>query len=222
VTPEAILFDLDGTLIDTYHLYLESYRRALQPYLGYSPGVDEFTARYASSERRFLADWIGEERAAECQQAMCEHYARLHASLAEGLYDGVREMLSALRAAGVPLGIVTGKGRQAWETTSAAIDLGDFRVVITDNDVLHPKPHPGGLLAAARELGADPATLIYVGDSIADMEAGRAAGVPIGAALWPKTDPDDRGWFLDAIRPHRPDWIFERPADVTYLFASWC
>ncbi|HEX5724842.1 MAG TPA: HAD hydrolase-like protein, partial [Longimicrobiaceae bacterium] len=55
----AVLFDLDGTLIDTFHLYLESYRRALEPFLGYRPTIEEFAAHRPASERRFLSGWIG-------------------------------------------------------------------------------------------------------------------------------------------------------------------
>lgn len=222
MTASAILFDLDGTLIDTYRLYLESYRLALEPYLGYSPVDEEFIRRHPSSERRFLAEWVGAENAAACHESMCRHYEALHATLCEGMYEGVREMLAALRSAGIPLGLVTGKGRRAWEVTSSAIDLGEFEVVITDDDVEAPKPHPGGLLAAAEHLGYPPGEIVYVGDSLADLEAGRAAGVIVGAALWPKTDPDDREWFMEQLRVHRPDWVFERPADVTSVFARWC
>ncbi len=222
MTASAILFDLDGTLIDTYRLYIESYRRALTPFLGYSPGDEEFILRRPSSERRFLADWIGEDNAAACHDAMCGHYQALHTSLFEGMYEGVREMLASLRSAGIPLGIVTGKGRRAWETTAAAVDLGEFEVVVTDDDVEAPKPHPGGLLSAAEQIGLAPASIVYVGDSPGDLEAGRAAGMMVGAALWPKTDPEDRKWFEERIRGRRPEWTFERPAEITQVFARWC
>lgn len=220
--PDAILFDVDGTLIDTYHLYLESYRRALEPYLGYAPGVDEFIARRPSSEHHFLAEWIGDESADLCHAQMSRHYEELHGSLCAGRYDGVREMLDALRAAGVPVGVVTGKGRRAWEITTKSIELGDFEVVIAEEDVEWPKPHPGGLEAAARAMGIPTSRMLYIGDSLADMEAGRQAGMRIGAALWPKTDPGDRSTFLRDLRRWSPDWEFERPADVTRILVSWC
>lgn len=222
MTLEGILFDLDGTLIDTYRLYLEAYRRALEPYLGYSPGIEEFIARRPSSERRFLAEWIGAQDAAECHAAMCRHYEELHGALCEGMYEGVREMLGALRAAGLPAGIVTGKGRRAWEVTAASIELGTFRTVVTDDDVAEPKPHPEGLLSAAADLELEPSAILYVGDSLADLEAGRRAGMRTGAALWPKTDPSDRAWFMAEAPRQRPDWVFERPGDVTRALVRWC
>lgn len=220
--PEAILFDVDGTLIDTYHLYLESYRRALEPYLGYAPPDDEFIARRPSSELKFLEAWIGAEHAVACRTEMNRQYAALHGSLCEGLYDGVREMLAGLRSAGVRLGVVTGKGRFAWDTTTAQIDLGAFEVVVTDDDVEAPKPHPGGLLAAAAGLGVEPGRAVYIGDSAGDLKAGRLAGMRVGAAVWPKTDPADRAHFMTEAADHAPDWIFERPAHVVREFAAWC
>jgi pyrophosphatase PpaX len=220
--PAAILFDVDGTLIDTFDLYLEAYRRALAPFLKDLPDLTEFATRRPASERHFLTEWLDQERADECHARMCVEYEQLHGSLCGGAYEGVREMLAGLRSAGLPLGIVTGKGRRAWEITARAIDLGEFITVITEDDTELPKPHPGGLLAAVRALGVDPSATVYVGDSITDMVAGRGAGMRIGATLWPKETEQDRSSFLEQLREHGPDWVFERPADVTRAFAPWC
>jgi len=220
--PAAVLFDLDGTLVDTYRLYLECYRRALAPYLGYPPRDNEIVSRRPSSERRFLEEWIGVEHTAACHAAMLEHYRALHGALGEGLYDGVREMLAALRAGGLRLGIVTGKGRTAWETTERALELGSFEVVVTDDDVRRPKPDPEGVLAALRALGVPAADALYVGDSAGDLRAGRSAGTRVAAALWPKTAPGERDAFVEEIRPLAPDWAFEHPADLTRALVRWC
>ena len=220
--PEAILFDVDGTLVDTYALYIESYRRALRDHLGQVPPAEEFIARPPTSELHFLSEWIGVEHAVACHDRMCGYYEELHAALGGGVYEGIREMLSALRSAGVRLGVVTGKGRRAWNVTEGDLGLGPFEVVVTEDDVDRPKPDPVGLIAAARTMAVDPAAVVYVGDSVADMEAGRRAGMRIGAALWPKETDEDRRGFLAAIEAHDPDWRFDRPAEVTRVFAAWC
>lgn len=218
----VVLLDLDGTLIDTYRLYLESYRRALAPRLGYAPSDEEIAGRHPSSERQFLLDWLGDEAGAACHADVRRWYAELHASLGEGAYEGAREMLRGLRSAGLRLGIVTGKGRDAWAVTEAAMDLGPFDVVVTDDDVHAAKPDPAGLLAAAEALGVHPARAVYIGDTRGDLQAGRNAGMMVGAALWAKTAPGERDAFLRAIQPLAPDWTFDRPADVTRAFAAWC
>jgi pyrophosphatase PpaX len=220
--PDAILFDLDGTLIDTWRLYMECYRRALEPRLGYAPTDEEIAARRPVSERRLLSDWVGERAADACHAEMRRLYAERYRTDSDDAYEGVPEMLAALRSAGYPLGIVTGKGRETWEVTAIHSDLGGFAVVVTDDDVHAPKPDPAGLLAAAAALGIAPERAVYVGDSTSDLEAGSNAGMRIGAALWPKTAPGEREDFLRAIEGMAPDWIFERPADITRAFAAWC
>lgn len=220
--PRALLFDLDGTLIDTYRLYVECYRRALEPHLGHAPSDREIIARNPASERRFLAEWLGEAAGEACHAEMRRLYGELFDSMWEGWYEGAPEMLAALGAAGYPLGVVTGKGREAWEVTRARCGIGGFGVVVTDDDVSAAKPDPGGLLAAAEALGVAPAEAVYIGDSTSDLQAGRNAGMRIGAALWPKTAPGEADAFLRRIEPMQPDWIFHRPADVTRGFAAWC
>ncbi len=218
----CILFDLDGTLIDTYHLYLESYRRALAPHLGRAPTDAEIIARRPSSERRFLAEWIGEEQANSCHATMREHYATLHGALGEGVYPGVPEMLTALRSAGYRLGIVTGKGRATWGVSQSFLHQGEWEAVVTDDDVRHPKPDPEGILLALGQMGVEPDNALYVGDSSGDLDAGRRAGTRVAAALWPKTAPGERESYLEEIACFMPDWAWERPADVTRSLAGWC
>ena len=220
--PAAVLFDLDGTLIDTWRLYLECYRRALEPHLGYAPADAEIAARRPSSERQFLTGWLGEEKGAACHAEMRRLYGELYMTMSEGTYPGVPEMLTALRTAGMRLGIVTGKGREAWDVTRVYSDVGGFEVVVTDDDVHAAKPDPGGLLAAAEALGIAPEQAVYVGDSTVDMTAGRNAGMRIGAALWAKTAPGEAEEFVRKIEAMRPDWTFARPSDVTRAFAMWC
>lgn len=220
--PTALLFDLDGTLVDSYRLYLESYRRAVEPVLGRSPSHEEIAARTPAAERRFLTEWVGEEHVDRCHDALCRHYSELQGALGDGPYEGVREMLTGLSSAGYPLGIVTGKGRRIWAVAESAFPSGLFEVVVTEDDVRRPKPDPEGLLVAADALAIPPERIAYTGDSRTDLAAGRAAGMRVGAALWPKTDPGDRERFLASIADLAPDWLFERPAEVTRTFARWC
>jgi HAD superfamily hydrolase (TIGR01509 family) len=186
----AVLFDLDGTLIDTRRLYLECYRRALAPQVGRELSDEELLAARPRSETFLLRSQLPEERLAACLADLYRHYEELHASHFQGIYPGVPELLEGLRAAGHSLGIVTGKSRRAWEITAARAPLGAFDVLVFDDDMTAPKPDPGGLLLALRRLDVAPEDAVYVGDTASDLEAAVAAGMVPMAVLWSRPGPE--------------------------------
>ena len=186
----AVLFDLDGTLIDTKTLYLECYRRAVEPRIARRPSDDELMALRPRSELRFLASLVSAEQLNACLDDFWSHYDALHASHFGGVYDGVPELLAGLREAGHPIGIVTGKSRRSWEITGPVAALGHFDVVVLDDDVSAAKPDPHGIRIALERLGTPPARALYVGDTLSDVLAARAAGVlPVAATWGRRSDP---------------------------------
>lgn len=190
----CVLFDLDGTLIDTWWLYVESYRRTLHSHYGRHITVEEIAALKPTSERQLLRHAVGVAAEEQFYRAFLDHYKTLHDTHYEGVYAGVLELLSALRARGLRLGLVTGKSRAAWEITAEYCGLGAFETVVTDEDVQAPKPHPDGLQQALRRLAVPPAEALYVGDSLADLGAAQAAGVAFVGVLWCKA-PEEREAF---------------------------
>lgn len=196
----VVLLDLDGTLVNTKKLYFECYREAVLPYIGRELTTEEIQALRPRSEFRFLRDVVGEERMKACLDDFYHAYERLHSTHFRGVYDGVPEMLAQLRQRALTLGIVTGKSRRAWETTIAHAPLGDFDVLVFDDDVTEPKPDPQGLELALERLGAQPADAVYLGDSASDMEAAARAGIRPAGALWAKK-PSDQEEFLARIQP---------------------
>ncbi len=186
----CVLFDLDGTLVDTWNLYVEAYLRTLEPYVGRRLTLEELIRLGPTSELRLLRRTLSGHDAESAHGEFLRHYRSLHPTHFEGQYPGVREMLHDLRGLGLRLGIVTGKSRSAWEITDQAADLGAFDVTITDEDVVEAKPNPEGLVLALARLGIPAAEAIYVGDSVGDAKAARAAHVRFAAALWPKAAPE--------------------------------
>ena len=182
----CVLFDLDGTLVDSWALYVEAYVRTLEPYLGRRLTLDELLAMRPASEIRFLRQHLDPADQPRAHEAFLHHSRDLHATYFEGVYPGVSAMLAGLRERGLRLGIVTGKSRRAWEITSREVDLGPFDVVITDEDVREAKPSPEGLRRALQALSAGPDEAIYVGDSLQDAGAAQQADMRFAAALWPK------------------------------------
>ena len=209
--PSAVLFDLDGTLIDTKRLYLECYRRAVEPRLARRPGDDELMALRPRSETRFLASLVPAHELDGCLADFWMHYHELHASHFGGVYDGVPELLASLREAGHPIGIVTGKSRRSWEITGPIAALGPFDVVVLDDDVSAAKPDPHGIRIALERLGTPAGRALYVGDTLSDVLAARAAGVlPVAATWGRRSDPEgfaERARAEGARVVHRPEQV---------------
>jgi phosphoglycolate phosphatase-like HAD superfamily hydrolase len=117
----------------------------------------------------------------------------------------------------VHTGIVTGKSRSSWDVTIAETQLGEFDVVVVDDDVAEPKPHPEGIMAALRTLRVSPQDAVYIGDSPADMEAAQAAGTYAAAAMWSKND----AWrerFLARTAGMQNIVLLDQPAELFRYF----
>jgi HAD superfamily hydrolase (TIGR01509 family) len=212
---KAVLFDLDGTLISTKRLYLEAYRRALEPHLGRLLSDADILRIDSRTERRVFETCLPTGDIAACVERFYEHYAQLHASLFDGLYPGVIDLLAELRQREIVLGIVTGKSRRAWEVTAAATELGIFAAVVVEDDVAQPKPDPAGLHTALATLQLKPGEALYVGDAAHDLHAASAAGILGVAALWSKKG--ERRIQLERSAREVGAALAESPADILAL-----
>lgn len=211
---QAILWDLDGTLISTKRLYVEAYARALRPYMKREITEADVRSVPVVSELRFLQAMAQSDYDA-CLIDFQRHYAELHDTHFGGIYDGVEETLARLRSLGLKMGVVTGKSRSSYEVTSVTADLGQFDVLVLDDDVDQPKPAPDGILMALQALDVAPDVALYVGDSVNDMRAANAAGVHAVAALWSKDD-EQRAEFLKRLGAE-PARLASTPLDILSL-----
>src|SRR6476659_3422391 len=173
----VVLFDLDGTLIDSGPIIVASMRHASRVVLGREP--DEELVRSAIGGPGLIAQMrdLDPDRVEELVEAYRAHNEPLHDTLEA--FPGVLELLPVLRDEGRRLGIVTAKRLR---TVGLAVDrfplLAEVMdVVIGAEDTERHKPDPDPVLEALRRLGADPADAAYVGDSPLDVRAGNAAGV---------------------------------------------
>jgi phosphoglycolate phosphatase len=184
----AVLFDLDGTLIDS------------APDLGHAANVmradrglsslplEQYRPLCGAGARGMLdiAFSIGPDHADF--EAMREEFFRNYAScMTERTYafDGVAELIDALGARGLPWGVVTNKSQRFTDPLTAAIPLFVTAAAIVSGDTTpHAKPHPAPLFEAARRLGLAPAQCLYVGDDERDIVAGHAAGMRTVAATY--------------------------------------
>jgi pyrophosphatase PpaX len=207
----TVLFDLDGTLIDSVRLILDSYHHALQTH-GLPPRSDEeWLAGVGTPLNAQFATWQDTAGMLDALIATYREYNLKHHDRMVSVYPGVVDVVKALKADGVTTGLVTSKNRSgALRGLTLARLESLMDVLVCADEVENPKPHPEPVEKAMRLLGADPATTVYVGDSIHDMRSGRAAGVRTVAVLW---GPFGRSHLEGA----QPDHWAERPADILTL-----
>jgi pyrophosphatase PpaX len=196
---DAVLLDLDGTLVDTIPLILACYEHTLASHLpGYDPGRRLIIGNLGRSLDDILFDYAkaaGVEDPAGTSRAMLQTYRafqRVNLPRLIRPYPGIREALAGLRARGLTLGVVTSKVEWAARETYGPYGLGEFLSVhVFHDDTERHKPDPGPLLHAARQGGLDVARTLYVGDSVHDMAAGKAAGMRTIGALWGPSGRDE-------------------------------
>ena len=208
---QTVLFDLDGTLIDSIRLILDSYHHTLAAH-GVPPRTDDDWLRGVGTPLSVqFAEWRDDMGKLEAMVATYREYNLAHHDRMVTVYPGVVAAIGAIRAAGCRTGLVTSKNRQGALRGLTLVRLEAMMdVLVCADEVTNPKPHPEPVEKAVALLGADPGTTVYVGDSIHDMVSGRAAGVRTAAALW---GPFGR----EHLELATPDYWLETPADLLTL-----
>ena len=185
--PQAILFDLDGTLADTAPDLAQALNK-LRLERGLEPAPYESLRPYASAGARGLigAGLDLTPEAAEYEALRVAFLNNYEAAIAvhSRLFDGVPELLAQLDCSGIAWGIVTNKAMRFTDPLVPLIGLGHAACVVSGDTTPHAKPHPAPLLEAAQRLGKAPEHCWYVGDDMRDIQAGRAAGMVTIAAAW--------------------------------------
>lgn len=183
---EGILFDADGTLIDTYDIILTSMRYAVNDVLGRSLSDGELMAGVGTPLYDQMLHFTGgdEARAAEITQIYRDHNDGVHDERIRA-FDDTKAALERLRSAGLPMGVVTSKRHaMAWRGLEMSGIAEYFSFLIGHDDWPEHKPAPGPILRGCELLGVAPTRCLYVGDSPYDIQAGNAAGCPTVVALW--------------------------------------
>ena len=179
----AIIFDLDGTLIDTEELILASFRKGSEEVLGQAI-PDEHVRQLIGIPLIEQANRLAPQHAEELMKAYRQYNIELHDKLIH-YFEGTREMLEELKREGRRLSVVTSKRNEpAMEGLSSFNLQGYFEFVSGLEDTEKHKPDPEPLLVAASRMGVPVKECVYVGDSVYDMQAACAAGMTSIAALW--------------------------------------
>lgn len=211
IPPAAIVFDLDGTLIDSIELILRSYRHTLTVHRGAPPPDHYWMKGLGTPLWVQFRDFSDDEAEIRAMVATYRDYNLTHHDALVRAYDGVVDAVRALKNGATRLGLVTSKMRSGAIRGLRLVGLEEtFDVIVGSDEVTHPKPHPEPVLKALDLLGAPADGAVYIGDSRHDIECGRAAGVKTGAVLW---GPFDRAHLADLT----PDYWLERPDDLRML-----
>lgn len=206
----AVLFDLDGTLIDTAHdlghalnLLRARYNKPALPF-------EEIRPVASHGSKGLLALGFGLSEADDNFPAMVDAYLALYASVLTRqpwYLDSIEKLLMALTESNVPWGIVTNKPRRFSEPLIQSVPflsgyLSEYAgCLFCGDDAPKPKPSPETLLMACEQLAVDPQEVIYVGDAARDVEAGRAANMQTVVALFGYLADDDEPdtWGADYL-----------------------
>ncbi len=218
--PEAVLFDLDGTLIDSAPdllAALDHVRSGLDLPPSDHRRLREHVSRGAAGILGAgLPGWddLSEAERDKLREQLLDFYAA-HCWTRSAAFHGVEQLLDALGEQGVRLGIVTNKiSRFAEPVIEHAGWAARFGCLVTGDRVVRPKPDPEPVLAACQALGATPDRVVFVGDDRRDIVAGSAAGTRTVVAAW--------GYVPAGERPElwRADAVIEHPAELLGQFGT--
>ncbi|MCA0971632.1 pyrophosphatase PpaX [Halobacillus litoralis] len=208
----TILFDLDGTLIDTNELIIASFQHTIRQY-GDREYKREEVLDFIGPPLKESLEKINPDRVGDMIETYRTHNVEHHNEYVKA-YDGVVETVKKLKDAGFKLGIVTTKMRYTVNMGLELTDLdGLFETVVTLDDVEHAKPHPEPIETALKALGSEPAETIMVGDNTHDIEAGQNAGTKTAGVAWTVKGRE----VLDRLEP---DYMLEQMSDLLAITGS--
>lgn len=204
-----IVFDFDGTLIDSNYLIERTLRATAKDILNQDLSEETIHAVWGKVLVEQMTD-IDEHRVEE----LCNYYStyyKEHRDEHTTIFDGVIEMLDELHKFGCEMGIVTNKETSGLEHGLDMFDMKDyFKIALSKTDVVMKKPHPEGLYKVMDYLGARKEETLFVGDSIHDIECGKNAGVDTVLVKWTVMD-------IEKLKKEEPTYIVGSPEELVQI-----
>ncbi|AIQ55658.1 pyrophosphatase PpaX [Paenibacillus borealis] len=204
---ECVLFDLDGTIVNTNELIIGSFMHALKENNLPVLTREEIIPHMGTTLQQQMSAFSGLQDTSVLELSYRSYNYAHHDELIRS-FPHVNETMEGLLSRGIKLGIVTTKIRP---TTLKALEMFDLLkymdTIVTVNDVIQPKPHPEPVLTAVANLGVDPARTLMVGDSAVDIQSAKAAGVRVAGVAWSLKGED-------MLRKYDPDYIIHDMTDL--------
>jgi pyrophosphatase PpaX len=181
---KAVLFDFDGTLADTLPVCFLAFESVFKKFDDREVSTEEIKAMFGPSETGIIRENLRFNNHEKAIELYYEIYKARHGNLVQK-NEEVVTLLKQLKTKGYKLGIVTGKARRSLDISLECLELNNiFDVIVTGDDVEFPKPHPEGINKALEELGVSNTEAIFLGDSDADIMAGKQAEVHTIGVHW--------------------------------------
>lgn len=207
----GILFDNDGTLVDTQELILSSFRYATEQVLGQSIPDSVLMKGVGTPLETQMATFSDDAQVQSELSRVYRMHNHAHHDQEVALFPDILEGLTSLQGAGVAMGVVTAKRHElAWRGLDIVGAAPYLQCLVGADDCALSKPDPAPIVEGLRQLGLSPQDCFYVGDSPFDIQAGNAAGCPTVAVLW--------GMFSEAdLRAEHPTHVVASFNDLVKL-----
>lgn len=181
---KAVIFDFDGTLADTLPVCFLAFEAVFKEFDNRDITSDEIKAMFGPSETGIIRKNLNNKNYGKAIELFYEIYGKQHRNIVQD-NEEIITLLRQLKTNGYKLGIVTGKARRSLDISLNCLGLNSFfDVQITGDDVELPKPHPEGIFKALEQLNVSHKEAVFLGDSDADIMAGKQANVYTIGVQW--------------------------------------
>lgn len=206
---KTILFDVDGTLIDTEKTIIKSFQKTLKETLNIEPAAEDLFYVLGIPGTKAVKKYSNSDKESQELLDLWEQndHAMFHYSK---LFEGIEAMLQQLKASGVQLGIVTSRTDQELQVVFKNFDIKKyFDIFITASKTKLHKPNPDPILKAIETLNIEPLDTLYIGDSIYDFQCARNAKVKFALANWGAKDNPEFS---------KVDYLLKQPDNLVELY----
>lgn len=209
---DLIIFDMDGTLLDSMACLADWLHRAVKGHCPASVTTATIAGAFGPTEKQIITQFVPKDLVPRCLNAYYDLYEREHDRVV--VYPGIDKLLEAVRILGIPMALCTGKSRRAVEIS---LDLlgwrSHFQTIITGDETTRFKPDPEGLNLILEQIPVTRKRAIFIGDAVADTAAAHNAGIISGRAEW--------GVSMDMrLVNAQADYRFTAPRVIIDLFSK--
>lgn len=202
---KAIIFDVDGTILDTESTILKSFQKTLQEHTGVKYEISELTFCLGIPGKEALKR-LNIENIDDVHKHWCNNV--LLFSNEVNVFEGLKDVLAKIAISKLT-GVVTSKTNKEMRNEYDSFALKThLPIEVCADDTEHHKPHPQPLHTFLEKANIQPSDAIYIGDSVYDMQCAKAAGVHFGLALWGAKSAD---------KFKKAEYVFEKPEDLLRL-----